>query len=73
MDDKQKLIQVLLNTKVNDTNVVKQSERELEECESSPQYPLLLGEIINENQNHQSQIDLIAVLSLGRFINRNYK
>lgn len=49
MNVKQQLIQVLLNTTVNDTKVVKQSQNDLEGSESSPEYPILLGEIIAEN------------------------
>lgn len=65
-------VQILLNTLEPNTQVVKDSQHKLEQSETSPDYPLLLGEIICEAQNHPKQLDLIAVLALSKCIRTRY-
>ena len=73
MDDKQKLEKILLNTLANDTQVVRQSQKELELLEENPLYPVLLAEIVGNHANDNSQLDMIAILSLTRLIRSSYK
>jgi hypothetical protein len=73
MDDKQKLEKILLNTLTHDTSVVRQSQKDLEQLEGNPLYPVLLAEIINSHANDSTKLDMIAVLSLTRLIRNSYK
>jgi len=67
------LIQILLNTLEPNTEIVKDSQLKLEKCNPNPEFPLLLGQIICESQNHPKQLDLIAVVALAKCIKFNYK
>lgn len=67
------LVQILLNTLEPDTLVVKNSQLQLEKLESNAEFPLVLGQIICESQNHPKQLDLISVTTLARSLKHYYK
>jgi len=67
------LVQILLNTLEPDTLVVKNSQIQLEKLESNAEFPLVLGQIICESQNHPKQLDLISVTTLARALKHYYK
>jgi hypothetical protein len=73
MDIKSQLVQILLNTTINDTKIVKENQRELENSETNSAYPIYLLEIIHENPNANNSLDVIAALALGRMVKRAYK
>jgi len=67
------LVQILLNTLEPDTLVVKNSQIQLEKLEPNAEFPLVLGQIICESQNHPKQLDLISVTTLARALRHYYK
>lgn len=70
---KASLIQILLNTLEHNASIIKDSQNKLKQLEENPEFPLILGEIIAEAQNHQKQLDLIATITLSKYIKRQYR
>ena len=70
---KPQIEQALLNTLSHNTQVIKQSEIFLKQMENEPLYPLILANIILENDKNPNTLDFISVLALSRFMKTNYK
>ena len=72
-NQKSTIKQFLLSTLSPNTQVIKQSEEFLKNMENEPLYPLILADIILENDQNFNNLDFLSVLALSRLMIKNYK